>query len=61
MKALGFVFCYELGIWAKLVKTFIKTRIFVVNLGLGIELTLVWTSDQPGGKRCLEWDEVPSS
>jgi len=26
MKALGFVFCYEPGIWAKLVKTFIKTH-----------------------------------
>lgn len=26
MKAPGFVFCYELEIWAKLVKMFIKTH-----------------------------------
>lgn len=46
----GFVFCYELGVWAKLVKMFIKTQIFVVNLDLRTELTLVWSSKQ------LEWD-----
>lgn len=50
IKVPGFVFSYELGVWAKLVKTFIKTQIFGVNLGLRTELTLVWSSKQLGGK-----------